>query len=161
MRRAKFSRPRWAAIFALVSCLAAAPPALADARPLHLAVLHLQFTSFTCLNQSCSLASATAVGTATSNLATSAGTFDANLTIDFSPGGTCNIVDESDVFSFTNGSIFIHSHHEDCATHGLRIDTTFEITGGSGAFKGATGSGREFAAAPTQPPIIFSGEINY
>jgi hypothetical protein len=88
-------------------------PALADTgtQPLHLTALELQFTSFTCLNDSCSLAQVTVVGNATSNLSTGVGSFQANLTIEFSSVGTCNIVDEPAVFTFGKGTIFTHSHH--------------------------------------------------
>ena len=63
--------------------------------------------------------------------------------VDFSPSGTCNIVDEQSAFIFVSGTIFTHSHNEDCAIHGLRIDTTFQVTGGPGpsrARPGAAGS---------------------
>lgn len=142
-------------------------PALADtsARPLTLTSVQPQFTSFACLNDSCSLASVTVDGKGTSNLSTGAGSFHANLIVDFSPGGTCNVVDESVTFTFDNGMIFVHSHHEDCATHGLRIDTTFQVTGGTGAFQGATGSGREFSAAGAPKgavtPVIYVGTISF
>jgi hypothetical protein len=107
---------------ALLSSLLAAPSALGDAqtRRLELNVISLQFTSFTCLNNSCSLARVTDAGAATSNLGTGRGSFTGTLIVDFSPGGSCNIVDESDTFSFAKGTISVHSNHEDCATHGLR-----------------------------------------
>ncbi len=144
---------------------ALAAPALADAgaRQLHLAVTNLQFTSSTCLNDSCSLVLSTVVGDASSNLATGSGSFQADITVDFSPGGTCNIVDEPGVFTFDNGTISTHSHHEDCATHGLRIDTTFHVTGGTGTFAGAGGGGREFSAvsASAVSPVIFNGTISF
>ena len=138
-------------------------PALADAsgRPLTLVTVNPQFTSFTCLNASCSLASVTVDAKGTSNLATGAGTAHADLIVDFSPGGTCNIVTEDAVFGFDNGTISVHSHHEDCATHGLRIDTTFQVTGGTGAFQGATGGGREFASAANPAPVIYQGTISF
>jgi hypothetical protein len=138
-------------------------PALADtgAGPLHLTAVKPQFTSFTCLNESCSLAQVTVVGKATSNLSTGVGSFQSNLTIDFSPGGTCNIADEPSVFTFDNGTISTHSHHEDCATQGLRIDTTFVVTGGTGAFAGASGGGQEFASAAASAPVIYNGTISF
>jgi hypothetical protein len=143
-------------------------PALADtgARPLTLTSVQLQFTSFACLNPpSCSLAHVTVDGKGTSNLSTGAGSFHADLTVDSSPGGTCNIADESSTFTFDNGMIFVHSNHEDCATHGLRIDTTFQVTGGTGAFQGATGSGREFSSAGAPKgaltPAIYVGTISF
>jgi hypothetical protein len=138
-------------------------PALADAgaRPLTLTQVNPQFTSFTCLNDSCSLASVTVDAKGTSNLATGAGSYHADLTIDFSPGGTCNIVTEPATFSFDNGTISVHSHHEDCATTGLRVDTTFQVTGGTGAFEGATGGGREFSSASASAPVIYEGTISF
>lgn len=150
---------------------AKAAQAQASPRPLHLTAVQPQFTSFTCLkegsNGSCLLASATLDGKDTSNLSTGAGPFHADLIIDFSPGGTCNIVTENDTFGFDNGTILVHSYHEDCATQGLRIDTTFQVTGGTGAFEGASGGGREFRAFPKFPnitsptPVNFEGTISF
>ena len=143
-----------------------ASPALADtgARQLNLTAPGSQFTSFTCLNDSCSLASVTVDGKATSNLSTGAGSYHADLTVDFlgqpAPGGNCNIVTEDAAFAFDNGTIFTHSHHEDCATHGLRIDTTFQLTGGTGAFQGAKGGGREFSSVGA-PNTIYQGTISF
>jgi hypothetical protein len=151
-------------VIGVVAGGALSAPALADtrARQLQLAASSLQFTSFTCLNDSCSLAHVTVDGNATSNLSAGAGTTHTGLTIDFSPGGTCNIVDEFSTFAFNNGTIFVHSHHEDCAIHGLRIDTTFQITGGTGAFAGASGSGREFAAdSAGANPVTYVGTISF
>ena len=136
----------------------------AGARPLTLTSVQPQFTSFTCLkqlNDSCLLAQVTVDSKATSNLSTGAGSYHADLTVDFSPGGTCNIVDENAAFAFGNGTIFTHSNHEDCAIHGLRIDTTFQVTAGTGAFQGATGSGREFSAASNPAPVIYQGTISF
>jgi len=69
------------------------------------------------------------------------------------------------VFGFDSGTISVHSHHEDCATHGLRIDTTFQVTGGTGAFQGASGGGREFSAAGAPKgavtPVIYVGTISF
>ncbi|MGZ6636453.1 MAG: hypothetical protein ACXVII_26450 [Solirubrobacteraceae bacterium] len=124
-----------------------------------------QFTGGTCLNPSCSLTLTTVVGSARSNLATGLGSFQATLITDGSPGGSCNIATEADAFVFDTGTIFVHSSHEDCATNGLRIDTTFQVTGGNGAFQGATGSGREFSAvasgANSKVPVIYNGTISF
>jgi hypothetical protein len=63
-------------------------------------------------------------------------------------------------FWYTKTSGPSHSHHEDCATHGLRIDTTFQVTGETGAFAGA--SGRELSAASAGTnPITFIGTISF
>ena len=149
-----------AAACALLPVVVLAPPAAADTQPLHLGNPGTQFTSFTCLNDSCSLGQATLAGNATSNLATGLGSFHATLIVDFSPGGSCNIVDESTSFTFTRGTVFTHSHHEDCATHGPRIDTSFQVTGGTGVFQGATGGGEEFSAAAS-PMVIWNGTISF
>jgi len=71
-------------------------PAQADAatRPLLLKLTNFQFTSFTCLNDACSLAMATVVGPATSNLSAGTGNYQSTITVDFSPGGDCNIAAE-------------------------------------------------------------------
>jgi hypothetical protein len=143
----------------------AVPPALADTRPLHLSIPEFQITGGECLNDSCTLTLVTVVGTARSNLDTGLGSFQATLITDFSPGGTCNIATESDAFVFDQGTILVHSHHEDCATNGLRIDTTFQVTGGTGAFQNATGSGQEFSAAASgansKVPVTYNGTISF
>ena len=156
-----------AALSAMLSLLAASP-ALAGTttRKIHLAAASMSLTSFTCLNDTCSLGEATFVANAQSNLG-GQGSLSTTLFVDFlgqpAPGGNCNVVDEHDVFTFANGTIRIHSHHEDCATNGLRIDTTFEVTGGTGDFAGATGSGREFGAVNPSPVaiLIFNGTITF
>jgi hypothetical protein len=157
------------ALLSMLGGAATAAPALADTgtRQLHLTVTSENFTSFTCLNASCTLGEATVVANASSNLSTGTGSVQTDLIVDFlgqpAPGGNCNIVDERDVVSFGNGTILIHSNHEDCALHGLRIDTTFEVTGGTGDFAGATGGGREFSAVSASPvsPIIYNGTISF
>jgi hypothetical protein len=143
-----------------------ASPALADtgARPLNLTAVAGKFTSFKCLNALCSRAAVTVDGKAISNLATGNGSFHADLTIDFlgqpAPGGNCNIVDEFSTFAFDNGTIFTHSNHEDCATAGLRINTTFTVTGGTGAFQHASGSGREFSSVGSST-TRYEGTISF
>jgi hypothetical protein len=78
-------------------------------------------------------------------------------------GGTCNIVDEPGAFIFHNGTIFTHSHHEDCVVKGLRLDTTFQVTGGR-AIAGASGSGSgpEFGAVSMSAASThFNGTISF
>jgi hypothetical protein len=157
------------ALLSMLGGAATAAPALAGTgtRQLHLAAISSNFTSFTCLNALCSLGEATVVAKASSNLSTGTGSVQSVLIVDFlgqsAPGGNCNIVDERDVFTFGNGTILIHSNHEDCALHGLRIDTTFDVTGGTGDFVGATGGGREFGAVSNSSatPIIYNGVITF
>jgi len=98
------------------------------------------FTGGTCDGAICQF---TTAGTATSNLVPDAAAYSADLVVDFSLGGSCNEVDESDTFAFDEGSIYIHSHHVDCREHGWRIRTDFVVTGGTGQFAGATGGGLE------------------
>jgi hypothetical protein len=156
------------ALLSMLGGAATASPALAGTttRQIHLAATRMNFTSFTCLNASCTLGEATVVANAQSNLG-GQGSFSATLFVDFlgqpAPGGNCNVVDEHDVFTFADGTISIVSHHEDCATNGLRIDTTFQVTGGTGDFAGATGGGREFGAVNPSPVaiIIFNGTITF
>jgi hypothetical protein len=128
----------------------------------YLTAVQPQFPPSTCLNPpSCSLQSQPVDAKGTSNLSTGAGSYHADLIIDFSPGGTCNIVTENATFSFGKGTISVYSHHEDCATAGLRIDTTFQVTGGTGAFQGASGSGREFSSVAAAAPVIYQGTISF
>jgi hypothetical protein len=142
-----------------------APSALARTTPLHITVHNLTFTSFSCTDPvNPFLCDVTATGGATSNVSTTPGTLEATLVVDFSPGfdAPCNVVDETDLFTFDAGTITIHSHHQDCPATirpGPRIDTTFTITGGTGAFAGATGSGTEHASHAEQSAIIFNGKI--
>jgi hypothetical protein len=51
--------------------------------------------------------------------------------------------------------------HPDCVLHGLRIDTTFEVIGGTGAFSGASGAGREWGSAACCSAVIYNGTITY
>jgi hypothetical protein len=139
-------------------------PAFADtgARSLQLTAVKPQFTSFTCLkgsSASCLLARVTVDSKASSNLSNGAGSYHADLIVDFSPGGTCNIVTEDAAFAFDNGTVSVHSYHEDCATAGLRIDTSFEVTAATGDFQGATG-GREFSSVGNAAPVIYQGSIS-
>jgi hypothetical protein len=61
--------------------------------------------------------------------------------------GEVTIVVKPGAFIFDNGTIFTHSHHDDCVVKGLRIDTTFHVAGGVRAIAAArAGAGREFGA---------------
>jgi hypothetical protein len=127
-----------------------APAAAAqEARPLHINTTEVTFTSFSCTDPvNPFLCVTTATGEVRSNLSTTPGTVDYTLIIDWSPGfdAPCNVVDETAVFTFETGTITVHSHHQDCPATirpGPRIVTDFQVTGGTGAFAGATGSGTE------------------
>ena len=67
---------------------------------------------------------------------------EATIVVELLLGGTCNIVDQPGAFIFDNGAIFTHSHHEDCVVKGLRIDTTFQVTGGVRAIAARAGAVR-------------------
>lgn len=80
-----------------------------------------------------------------------AGTLRALLTVDDSdpgPKNDCNTVSEDATFTFKTGTISYRSWHRDCNFGGPRIQTIFAITGGTGAFVGATGWGTERDDAP-------------
>ena len=63
------------------------------------------------------------------------------------------------MFTFPDGTVTMHSLHEDCKTVGLRIDTPFEVTGGTGAYSGAHGGGWELTG--DNSPITWVGTISY
>jgi len=128
------------------SMLLAGPTAAAPVTPrsLYLTVPSFDFNQdWVCVGYVCS---STADGVAISNVAGS-GTIHWALVTDFFDGwdGTCNHVDEVGTFTFATGSITEVSHHTDCAQPGLVVKTTFKVTGGTGRFKGVTGSGVELA----------------
>jgi hypothetical protein len=154
-------------LLSAVVVLLLAPSALARTTPLHMTVRNLTFTSFSCTNPvNPFLCDVTTTGDVNSNLSTTPGRVDATLVVDFSPGfdAPCNVVDETAVFTFDAGTITIHSYHQDCPATirpGPRIDTTFTITGGSGAFAGATGSGVELSAHAEHAPVVYNGTINF
>jgi len=64
------------------------------------------------------------------------------------PNNACNTVDETGTFTFAAGTITYRSWHRDCNFGGPRIQTIFAITGGTGAWAGATGWGTERDDAP-------------
>jgi hypothetical protein len=147
------------------AALVLAPSASARTTPLHITVHKLTFTSFSCTDPvNPFLCDVTATAEARSNLSTTPGTVDYTLVVDFSPGfdAPCNVVDETAVFTFEAGTITTHSHHQDCPATirpGPRIDTDFTVTGGTGAFAGATGSGVELASHAESSSIVYNGTI--
>jgi hypothetical protein len=107
-----------------------------------------------------------------SNLSRSAGTGVDSFVITAVNGSLdpCNRFNETTVFVFPEGTITVHSDHVDCPAWirpfpagddpGSRIDTTFVIEGGTGAFEGATGSGTEHGfGGGRQGSIIYQGTI--
>jgi hypothetical protein len=143
-----------------------APTAAAqEGTPLHITTTKITFTSFSCTDPvNPFLCDVTATAGVHSNLSTTPGTVDWTLVIDFSPGfdAPCNVVDETAVFTFETGTITVHSHHQDCPGNirpGPRVDTDFQVTGGTGAFAGATGSGTERSAKAEPAPVVFNGTI--
>ena len=154
--------PRGLAVAAGLLLLLAPAAAAQEARPLHITVApKAMFTSFSCTDpMNPFLCNSTATGEVHSNLSTTPGTVDYALVVDFSPGfdAPCDVVDETAVFTFEAGTITVHSHHQDCPATirpGPRIVTDFQVTGGTAAFAGATGSGVEHG----QRTIIYNGTI--
>jgi hypothetical protein len=164
LRSRRLPRASSRAIVAVVAsalvALALAPSASARTTPLHITVLNLLVpTSFSCPDPTnpfvCDVG---ATGDIRSNLSTTPGTVEYKLVIDFSPAfdAPCNVVDETAVFTFDTGTLTTHSYHQDCPATirpGPRIQTTFTVTGGTGAFAGATGSGSELG------PPVYNGTI--
>jgi hypothetical protein len=154
---------RIAAIVALLAGLALslAPAASARTTPLHITVHRLTFTSFTCPDPGNPfICDVTVTADVNSNLSTTPGTVDYTLVIDFSPSfdAPCNVVDETALFTFDAGTLTTQSHHQDCPATirpGPRIVTDFTVTGGTGAFAGATGSGVELG------PPVYNGTISF
>jgi hypothetical protein len=128
--------------------------------PLHLTVLSLDFTSFLCRADQPLVCDVTITGPVRSNLSTTQGRVDYTgvVTWEGFVGSRCNTVDETAVFSFDTGTITTHSLHRDCVAPeqpGTRIQTSFTIIGGTGAFAGATGGGTELAGSPPPPSPAF------
>ena len=150
-----------AVALATVSMLAAAP-ALADTQTRRL-TLHTvgapQSVDAVCLDDACTMLQVTVTGTAKSNRA-GAGTFQLRLIRTFLDNG-CHSGEEFTTFTFGTGTISTHTpSFTTCGTPtGLTFDQPFEITGGSGAFTGATGGGREFTAPGGRAPILWIGTV--
>ena len=153
-------------LFTLAGLLFASP-ALAATTPVQLTVRNLTFTSFSCPDPANPLlCQVTATGDVNSNLSTTPGTAEYDLTIDFSPGfdAPCNVADETTVFTFAEGTLTITSHHRDCPATvrpGPRVDTNFTITGGTGAFAGASGGGTEHTSHAEQASVTYNGTIQF
>src|SRR4051812_15311073 len=156
-----------AVIAAAVVALALAPSASARNAPLHITVLNLVVpTSFSCPDPTSPLlCDVGAAGDVRSNLSRTRGSVEYDLVIDFSPAfdAPCNVVDETAVFTFDTGTLTITSHHRDCPATvrpGPRVDTTFTIVDGTGAFAAASSGGTEHSAHAEQAPIVYNGKIH-
>jgi hypothetical protein len=142
------SRTILAVVASAVIALALAPAAPAQTTPLHLTVRYLDFTSYECRPDQPLVCDVTSTGPVNSNLSTTQGRADYTVVLYWEgfEGSPCNTVDETTVFTFDTGTVTTHSYHRDCPATirpGPRIQTTFTVTGGTGAFAGATGSGRQ------------------
>ena len=96
-----------------------------------------------------------------SNLSTSQGTVDYTLVVTWEGylESPCNTVDETAVFTFDTGTLTTPSLHRDCPATvrpGPRVYTEFTVTGGTGAFAGATGGGTEVAGGA----FVYNGTIS-
>ena len=131
------------------SLLAAAPVMAGNARPFQFDVTFWDFTGFACraVPEDHCVADATAAGVFTDNLSSRSGTVTFDWVVDFYDGfdAPCNHVSEVATFALDDGTITMTSGHTDCLQHGNRIETSLQLVGGTGAYAGATGSGRERA----------------
>ena len=150
-------RPRAIAsvIAGIVLGLVAVAPAWAQTAPLHLKVLELNFTSGECGPDQPLVCDITITGPVRSNLGHGTADYTVVLTHEGFVGSPCNTVDETVVFTFDIGTITTHAVHRDCPATirpGPRIMGTFTVLGGTGAFEGITGSGR-------QVNLVYHGEM--
>lgn len=154
----------------LGASLLLASPISAANRGVHFVVDFHFNNEVTCLNAECTVGLNTTDGTVSSNIDgqwanppddfSRPGLFHSDIYFDLRPGGSCNIIGETITFTFAAGAIYASSLHEDCRTTGLRIDTQFTITGGTGTFVGASGGGNEFA--PAKGGFLqYNGQISY
>lgn len=149
------------------TALVVAPSSSAQTTPLNLAAYHLAFTSISCTDPTNPfVCDVTATADVRSNLSTTPGVVTYTLVVDFSPSfdAPCNVVDETVAFTFDTGTITVHSYHQDCPATilpGPRIDTEFTVTGGTGAFAGAIGSGIERSGSGGPAAIVYHGMVTF
>jgi hypothetical protein len=157
-----------AGTLAAVLLAATAGPAFGDTQTRNLTIHTVgppQSVDVTCLvpgpDDSCTTLQITVTGTVTSNLA-GQGTSQLTLIRTFLDNG-CHTGEEFTTFTFSAGTISTHTPtFETCGTPtGLLFDVPFEITGGTGAFAGATGGGQEFTPSGGPSPIIYIGKITF
>ena len=147
----------------LVSVLVAAAPALGDTQTRNLTIHTVgPPQSETCLagrDGVCTDLRETL--TVTSNLAGS-GTLQLALIRTFLDNG-CFTAEETTTITFDAGTISTQTlFPAACAPpKGLLINEPFDITGGTGAFAGATGGGHEFTAPGGPSPLIYIGTITF
>jgi hypothetical protein len=85
-------------------------------------------------------------GEARGNLSTTPGAVDGVVIVDFSPAfvARCKVLNVTAVCALAAAPTATHSDHQGClATFRSRGDAELVVTGGSGAFAGATGCGVE------------------
>ena len=156
----------------LVSVLVAAAPALGDTQTRSLTIHTTgpsQSEDVTCLvpgpDNSCTTLQISETGTVTSNLA-GKGTFQLTTLFTF-PANGCHApsADESTTFTFDAGTISTHTAiPASCAPappKGLLINGSFVVTGGTGAFAGATGGGKEFSSIGNSSTLLYVGTITF
>jgi hypothetical protein len=157
---------------ALVSVLAAAAPALGETQTRNLTIHTVgppQSEDVTCLvpgpDDSCTTLQISETHTVTSNLA-GQGTSQITAILSFFADG-CGSADEVSTVTFAAGTISTHSPFPTTCgpvpPNGLKINGPFEVTGGTGAFAGATGGGQEFSSIGNSNslPIIYIGTITF
>jgi hypothetical protein len=156
---------------------AAPAPGNLGARGVHIDTRDVALVSYNCRvagQDPCrGLTDLTVTAKATSNVAGD-GTRDAVLVVDGTdpgPAGDCRTVDEMDTFTFSIGTLQLRSLHRDCKTQGSwatavpptysgpQVQTMFIVTGGTGAFSGAGGSGTE--KGMNDDALTYEGTITY
>jgi hypothetical protein len=148
---------------ALVCAVVAAAPALADTQTKNLTIHQVgPPQSETCLEGRDGICTdLRETLTVTSNLA-GKGTLQLALTRTFLDND-CFSAEETTTITFDAGTISTQTSFPAACSppKGLLINELFDITGGTGAFTGATGGGREFTAPGGPSPLIYIGTITF
>jgi hypothetical protein len=148
---------------ALVSMLAAAAPALGDTQTRNLTIHTLGVASETCLvpGPGYLCADLKETSNVTSNLA-GQGTWQLEVVRTFDDNG-CSAGVETTTFTFDDGTISTQTLlPTTCAlSNGLLFNLPFDITGGTEAFAGATGGGKEFTPPAGKSPVQYIGTITF
>jgi hypothetical protein len=147
----------------LVSLLVAAAPALGDAQTRNLTIHTVGLPSETCLVPGPGVLCANLEETSivTSNLAGN-GTWQLAVVRTFDNNG-CSTGVETTTFTFDAGTISTQTLLPTaCAPpKGLLFNLPFDITGGTEAFAGATGGGKEFTPPAGKSPVQYIGTITF
>jgi hypothetical protein len=147
----------------LVSLLVAAAPALGDTQTRNLTIHTLGVPSEMCVAGSdffCTNLEETA--SVASNLA-GQGTWQLELVRTLPDTNGCFTGAETTTFTFDAGTISTQTLIPMTCTppRGLLFNLPFNITGGTEAFAGATGGGKEFSPPAGKSPVLYIGTITF